>query len=123
MQRLRQFQDLSKNGPALIVVGMTIVLAALCWPGVPIAAAIMLIGYGALLTAFTRPGRQELLALISLAVYTSLGCLAVAAQTHAAINGPTGRVELFHLADHLLATALLALQIKTVLQRLRFFAT
>jgi len=98
---------------------MMVVLTAILWPGVPIAAAVMLIGYGAMLTLFARPGRQEGLALISLAIYTSLGCLAVAAQTHAA----AGDLGTLLLADHLLATALLALLIRAALQRLSFFST
>jgi len=113
---------LQPRGPALIAAGMAVVLTALLWPGVPIAAAVLLIGYGALLTVFARPGRQELLGLVNLAVYASLGCLAVAAQTHAGINGPMGRVGNLQLADHLVATVLLALLIKTTWQRLRFFS-
>ncbi len=111
-----QLQEFSKNGPALIAAGMMVVLTAILWPGVPIASAVMLIGYGAMLTVFARSGRQELLGLMSLAVYASLGCLAVAAQTHAA----TGHLGYVLMADHLLATAMLALLIKTALQRLRF---
>ena len=113
---------LQPRGPALIAAGMAVVLAALLWPSVPIASAVMLIGYGALLTVFARPGQQELLGLVNLAVYALLGCLAVAAQTHAGINGTLDRVSNLQLADHLVATVLLALLIRTTLQRLRFFA-
>ncbi|NOY28888.1 MAG: hypothetical protein GXP28_01565 [Planctomycetes bacterium] len=114
-----QIQEFQKNGPALIAAGMMIVLTAILYPGVPIASAVLLIGYGALLTLFARPSRQELFGLMSLTVYASLGCLAVAAQTHAA----TGGLGYVLMADHLLATALLALLIKTVLQRLSFSST
>jgi len=117
-----QLQEFSKSGPALIAAGMLVVLTALLWPGVPIASAIMSIGYGAMLTVFARPSRQDLLGLVSLAVYASLGCLAVAAQTHTGINGPTGQVGYLHLTDHLLAMAMLALLIRMVLQRLSFFS-
>lgn len=111
------------NGPAMIVAGLVVVFAALAWPGVPIAAAIMLIGYGAMVSVLARPARQELLGVLSLTVYASLGCLAVAAQTHAAVNGPTGRFGVFILADHLAAALLLALLVRMVLRRSRFFST
>ncbi len=110
------------NGPAMIVAGLAVVFAAMAWPGIPIAAAIMLIGYGAMVAVLARPVRQELLGVLSLAVYASLGCLAVAAQTHAAVNGSTGRVGVFVLADHFAAATLLALLVRMVLRRSSFFS-
>jgi len=123
MLQLGQIQelirDIPKNGPTLIVTGMAVVLLAMLWPGVPIAAAVMLIGSGAMATIFARPGRQELLGLIGLAVYASLGCLAVAAQTHDGLNGPAERVGSMVLIDHALAAVLLALMIRATIRRLK----
>ena len=108
--------DLEGPSPVKII---DVVLLAMLWPGVPIAAAVMLIGCGAMNTLFSRPGRQELLGMLSLAVYASLGCLAVAAQTHAAINSPAARVSVLLQIDHAAATVLLAIMIRATIRRLR----
>ncbi len=93
--------DSQQRGPLLIAAGLAIVLGAQIWPGLPIASAIMLIGCGATTTV---QARSELLHLMSLATYAMLGCLVVAAQTHAA-----NRVGGLLVADHLTAAALLVL--------------
>ena len=123
MRQLHQlhnrFLEQPNTGPRLIVAGMSVVLLAMLWPGLPIAAAVMLIGCGAMNTLFSRPGRQELLGMLSLAVYASLGCLAVAAQTHAAINSPAASVSVLLQIDHAAATVLLAIMIRATIRRLR----
>jgi hypothetical protein len=73
-------------------------------------------------TVFARSGRQELLGLLNLAVYISLGCLAVAAQTHAALAGPTNQVGNLVLLDHGVAAALLTLMVRTAIRRLKQIA-
>ncbi|MCA9230483.1 MAG: hypothetical protein KDA57_07520 [Planctomycetales bacterium] len=118
MLQRRQMLNSFKNGPALIAAGLVVVFAALVWPGVPIAGAILLVGCGATLTLGTRRARQEWLLLANLAVYASLGCLAVAAQTQGALNGPTGQVSGLLLCDHLLALLLFAVLLRWVVRQL-----
>ena len=110
-------------GPSLIGLGLSVVLAAHVWSSVPIAAAIMLIGYGATVSSLGRIGNQELLGLLNLTVYATLGCLTVAAQTHTALNGSTGRVGFLLAVDHVLAVALLAVLVRTVVRNVSSLPT
>jgi hypothetical protein len=93
------------RGPLLICAGLAIVLLAQVWPAVPIAAAIVLIGWGATLSLCARSNCGAL-SVMSLFVYASLGCYTIAAQVHAAANGPQGGVGALLVVDHLLAVAL-----------------
>jgi hypothetical protein len=96
-----------KRGAALIGVGLAVVVVAQLIAGVPIAAAIVLIGWGALLSIASGP-----MALLNLPVYGCLGSFAIASQTHAALGG---RLSLLLLVDHALAMVLLVgLTIHTV---------
>ena len=110
-------KNASQRGPALIAAGLSILLAAHVWPGVPIVSAIMLVGCGATVTVLARSQRQDVSGSLSLAVYAALGCFASAAQTHAALMGPAGRLGAVQLLDLLLAVALLALLVRIVVRR------
>lgn len=96
-----------RRGAALIGVGLAIVVLAQWQAGVPIAAAIVLIGWGALLSIASRP-HSGVLALLNLPVYGILGSLAIASQTHAALESEAGQVPLPLLMDHAMAIVLLA---------------
>ena len=117
MLSLEWFQDSRQRAPALIFCGLAVVLWSQVWPVVPIASAVVLIGWGATLAVLNRAGRQEWLALTNLAVYLSLTCLTVVAQTNAALTGPAGRVETLVLIDHLAAVALLVIVTRGVLRQ------
>ena len=95
-----------KCGAALIGLGLAIVVVAQLVVGVPVAAAMTLIGWGALLTilAATRVG---VLALVNLVVYALLVSFTIASQTHAAQNGVEGKLGLLTLTDNVLAGVLL----------------
>ncbi len=95
------------HGPLWIGAGLGIILAAQIWPGVPVAAAIALIGCGATCVLLHKAavGRvtirhQRWRLCGSLLVYTALVGLAVGAELHL-------RCDVIFLADALLAVALL----------------
>ena len=98
--------DTDRRGAALIGVGLIVVVAAHLVAGVPIAAATVLIGWGALLTVATRPHGGQL-AMLNLPVYGCLGSFAIASQTLAALGSDVGRLSLPLLVDHALALVLL----------------
>lgn len=99
-------RESEKRGAALIGAGLIIVAMAHWMGGAPIAAAIVLIGWGALLSVLSRP-RSELLGLMNLPVYGILVSIAIASQTHAALHSDAGQVGLLLLVDHTLAMVLL----------------
>jgi hypothetical protein len=104
----------SKRGAALIGVGLAVVVAAQFKAGVPIAAAIVLIGWGTLISIASRP-RSGGLALLNLPVYGCLGSFAIASQTHVALGSDVGRLSLLLPVDHALAMVMLVgLTIHTV---------
>ncbi len=96
-------RDARKCGVALIGVGLVIVMAAQLAGGIPVAAAMALIGWGALLTVLT-----EALALVNLIVYAVLVGFTIASQTHAAQNSAAGQLSLLTTTDHVAAVLLLA---------------
>ncbi|NOY40393.1 MAG: hypothetical protein GXP26_00965 [Planctomycetes bacterium] len=102
------------RGPAFIGVGLIVVLVAHLYPAVPIAAAMMLIGWGATQILGAGNNRNRLLLAINLAVYAALGCFVIAAQTHSALNDPASQVSLLLWADHVAALLLLAATAKWV---------
>jgi hypothetical protein len=111
--------DSSKRGAALIVVGLAVVVVAQFEAGVPIAAAIVLVGWGALDNIASRP-RSGGLALLNLPVYGCLGSFAIASQTHAALGSNVDRLSLLLMVDHALAIVLLVgLTIHTVQRALQ----
>ena len=103
-----------KRGALLIGVGLAVVAVAQWQAGVPIAAAIVLIGWGALLSIASGL-RSGSLGLLNLPVYGCLGSFAIASQTHAALNSDVGQLSLLLLVDHTLAMVLIVgLTIHTV---------
>lgn len=96
-------QDVRKCGAALIGAGLAVVIAAQVTGGVPVAAAMALIGWGVLLTV-----HAEALALANLVVYAVLVSFTIASQTHAAQNSAAGQLSLLTAVDHVAATLLLA---------------
>jgi len=106
--------DSERRGVLLIGVGLAIVALAQLAAGVPIAAAIVIIGWGTFLSTASRP-HGNLLGLLNLPVYVCLGSLAIASQADAAIDQGAGQVSLILLVDHALAIVLLVgLTIHTV---------
>ena len=95
-----------KRGTALIGVGLAVVVLAQWKAGVPLAAAIVLIGWGALLSILSRQ-RSGMLGLLNLPVYVSLGSFAIASQTNGALRSDDGQVSLLLLVDHTLAIVLI----------------
>ncbi len=104
------------SGPAFIGVGLVVVLLAYLYPVVPVAAAMMLIGWGATQILGAGNNRSQLLLAVNLAVYAALGCFVIAAQSHSALHGPASRVRLLLWADHLAAILLLAAMAKWVIR-------
>ncbi|QEG37950.1 hypothetical protein [Bythopirellula goksoeyrii] len=105
-------------GPVLIGTGLAVVLAAQLWPGIPIAAAIALIGCGATyvshkaatagLADSLRHQRWRLCG--SLLVYGALVGLAVGAELDLRFNT-------IFVADALLALLLLLSAVQSVFHR------
>ena len=106
--------DSERRGALLVGAGLAIIAIAQLSAGVPIAAAIVIIGWGTFLSVACRP-HGSLLGLFNLPVYVCLGSLAIASQSHAAIDQGPGQVSLMLLVDHALAIVLLVgLTIHTV---------
>ena len=99
-------QASEKTGAALIGIGLAIVLAAQAVGGVPVAAAMALIGWGASLTLLRRT-RNNTPVLVNLVVYAVLVSFTIASQAHAAQTNSGGELGLLTLTDHLLAGVLL----------------
>lgn len=109
---------MNNHGPLIIGAGLVVVLAAQIWTGVPIAAAIALVGCGAtcvLQKAATvgpenslRHQRWRLCG--SLLVYAALVGLAIGAELHL-------RLDPIFLADALLAILVLLYATHAVFQR------
>jgi len=118
MPRLLFSQNSQPLGPLLIGFGLVIVLAAQIFPAIPIASAMMLIGWGATLILGSGSLRSQLLLVINLLIYATLICFAISAQSHAALNGPSRRIDLLLWADHGAALLLLLLTIKWVMGRI-----
>lgn len=95
-------------------MGLAVVLLAHLNPMVPVAAAMMLIGWGTTQILGEGNRRSQLLLAVNLMVYAALGCFAIAAQTHSALNGSASRVSLLLWADHVAAILLLAATAKWV---------
>lgn len=79
MLRARTLTNVTNNGQLAIGVGLAVVLAAQLWSGIPLAAAIALIGFGATLTLIEQRQHSLLLAL-NLALYGLIALLAIGAQ-------------------------------------------
>jgi hypothetical protein len=104
--------DGRSRGPLLIGVGLAIVSAAQFVGGVPVAAAMALVGWGVLLTV-----RTEALALANLLVYGVLVSFTIASQTHAAQQSVLGRLSVLTAADHVAAILLLVALTLAAVQR------
>jgi len=97
------------GGPALLGSGLLIVVLAQFWPGWPVVTGIALVGWGALvaLNASPRSRRQDSLSMVNLTVYSSLGCLAIVAQSHAVLRQGADSVSPAMLFDHAAAIVLM----------------
>ena len=105
--------------PWLIVAGLGIVVASQAGLSLPIAGAIAMIGWGAAraMAGKNAPRHAGLTALLNLVIYTSLACLAMAAQTDAAMANSQRLALSLALLDCALATLLLVvLTLSTVRQ-------
>ena len=87
-------QNSQPTGLMLIGLGLGIVLATQIFPAIPVAAAMMLIGWGATQILATGNGRSQLLLFANLVIYATLGCFAIAAQSHTAMQGSAGQISL-----------------------------
>lgn len=87
------------HGPTFIGVGLVVVLAAHLFSGIPIAAAIAIIGWGSMLTLRERY-MYEVVLVLNFAMYTGIVALAIAAQLDL-------RYDVVTLCDAILALAIL----------------
>jgi hypothetical protein len=87
------------HGPTLLGIGLAVVLAAQLFAGIPIAAAITLIGWGSMLTLRERH-MHELVLVLNFATYAGVVALAIAAQLNL-------RYDVMTLADAILALVVL----------------
>jgi hypothetical protein len=87
------------HGPTFIGIGLAVVLATQLISGIPIAAAIALIGMGSMLTLRER-GMHELVLILNFAMYAGIVALAIAGQLNL-------RYEVVTLADAILALVVL----------------
>ncbi len=109
---------MNNHGPLIIGVGLVVILAAQLWPGIPIAAPIALIGYGAtyvLQKAATQdransPRHQRWRLCGSLLIYAALVGLAIGAELHL-------RLDAVFFVDALLAILVLLHTTQVVFQR------
>jgi hypothetical protein len=87
------------HGPTLIGVGLSLVLAAQVFGGIPVAAAIALIGWGSMLTLRERH-MHELVLILNFAMYAGIVALAISAQLNL-------RYDVVTLCDAILALIIL----------------
>jgi hypothetical protein len=87
------------HGPTLLGIGLTVVLAAQLFAGIPIAAAIALIGWGSML-ALRERGMHELVLILNFTMYAAVVTLDIAAQFNL-------RYDVMALADAILALVVL----------------
>ena len=96
-----------RNAAAVwIGAGLAVLLLAQVIDAIPIATAMSLVAWGAVLLAMARSAGGRL-AVANLAIYVLLVGFAIASQTHAAQDGSDGYVSLLLLTDHALAIVLL----------------
>jgi hypothetical protein len=89
----------TNHGPTLVGVGLAVVLASQLFAGIPIAAAMALIGLGSMLTLRERH-MHELVLVLNFAMYAGIVALAIAAQLNLHYDAVT-------LCDAILALAIL----------------
>lgn len=89
----------------LISGGLAVMFLAQLVEGIPIAAAMAVVAWGAVQLAGARPNGGPLAA-VNVAIYVALVGFAIASQLHATQNRG-GEVGLLTLADHALAIVLL----------------
>ena len=92
----------AQRGPALICLGLGLVVLAHFESSGPVVTPLALVGWGALLTLHAKPRtrQQDSLSMLNLVVYSSLVCLAIVAQSHAMLQRPASRISLPMLLDH-----------------------
>jgi hypothetical protein len=100
--RLPSVSRFAELAPALIGAGITLLIAAACWPVIPVATAVSLVALGATLAVKSRYIGTAMLrgALVAhLLVYSSLYLLFVGAIYDAAMRGPQRGLDLLHRLD------------------------
>jgi hypothetical protein len=89
-------------GPALIAVGLVVLLLATWWPAAPSVTAMAVLALGATGATLARFGRSPLLRTIlpvHIVVYIGLYALFLGATLHAAKTGLGGGVDLTRAID------------------------
>jgi len=109
-----------KQGHVCVGLGVLVIAAAQFWTALPVVTSIALIGRGAILTLQSgrRTNRQEALIVVNTAVYGTLVCLAIVAQSNAMLQASMADVSLVMLLDHAAAIVVTAGLIVGVYSRL-----
>jgi hypothetical protein len=96
------FEPRTKQGPALIAVGLVVLLAAEYWSGIPVISGMALIALGATLAVASRFRCSPALPVVivaNLSVYSALYLLFVGAVFHFAFAKPDGSMTLLQGVD------------------------
>ena len=98
-----------RRGPALLGLGMGLVICGQFYRDFPIVTAMAIVAWGAILTLYERPrtSRQDILSILNLVIYSSLVCLAIVAQSQHVLRHASGQVHPIMLLDHAAAIVVL----------------
>lgn len=109
-----------RRGPMLVVAGLGIVILAQALPGIPVAAAIALIGWGSALMTDARTtsaARRPRLVLFA-GVYAPLTALTAAAQFHLAMQQDSALGQTAAAMDAAVSVTLVGLLLRWTVDRL-----
>jgi hypothetical protein len=118
----RNFAAFFPLGPTSIVAGLTILAAAILWPGVPAVTAMALVALGATIATLARFRGSEFvlpIVLAHVAIYGALYALFIGATLHTAAPRPGGGLGLLAIFDLVLSIGPLAFAVDLVWCELR----
>jgi hypothetical protein len=90
------------TAPLIIAIGLSLLIAHCCWPMLPVAIAVALVAFGALMAVMERAakvGSIRFSVAVHLVVYTELYLLLVGAMCDAAVRGPREGLTLLQVID------------------------
>jgi hypothetical protein len=109
---------LGRSGPFWIAAGIALLLAASCWPGLPMLTSVSIVAMGATLAVaarFGRAGRFRPLIAAHAVVYANLYVVFVGAVCHAALTGPRYGLSWLQGVDLLVSVVLMVVAARLAL--------
>jgi hypothetical protein len=109
---------LGRTGPFWIAAGIALLLAASCWPGLPVLTSVAMVALGASLAVVARfghAGRFRPLIAVHAVVYANLYLVFVGAVCHAALTGPRHGLSWLQGVDLLVSVVLMVVAARLAL--------